>query len=315
LTKGIEAADQVRKIIYNFEGSDVQSWIYVEEARLVTLTFTEFIMEIKKKFLPTSWEDKLVDKQIGLQGEDNFLTWVMKVRNANAELQAAQSGCHIANDKLCAHFIPRLSTALKLAYKTKCKELDTVKDLNEWIEQVQLLDNKCCKMRASWLKMVMAQPKTSRKNGNIGMTRPMMRGGNNNKTASSSSVIPRLTDDKRKLLDEHQGCYKCCSFYAGHFARDCTCERPSLDACKNVTVANATKAKAAFERKKSTMVAAVFNVDGCDSDLEGFGMGKNDKYVPSSEFPSHLWWSCYVDAANGCSSSPIETLIDHGCPQ
>jgi hypothetical protein len=56
---------------------------------LVTLTFTEFITEIKKKFLLTSWEDKLVDKQIGLQGEDNFLTWVMKVRNANAELQAA----------------------------------------------------------------------------------------------------------------------------------------------------------------------------------------------------------------------------------
>jgi hypothetical protein len=61
-----------------------------------------------------------------------------------------------------------------------------------------------------------------------------------------------------------------------------------LDACKNVTVANATKAKAAFERKKSTMVATVFDVAGSDSDLKGFGMGENDKYVPSSKFPSHL---------------------------
>jgi hypothetical protein len=47
------------------------------------------------------------------------------------------------NDKLCAHFIPRHSTALKLAYKMKRKDLNTVTDLKEWIEWVQLLDDEC----------------------------------------------------------------------------------------------------------------------------------------------------------------------------
>jgi hypothetical protein len=78
--KGVDAADQVGKIIYNFEGNDIQGWIYAEEARLVELAFADFITELKKKFLPASWEDELVEEQISLQGEDNFLTWVAKIR-------------------------------------------------------------------------------------------------------------------------------------------------------------------------------------------------------------------------------------------
>jgi hypothetical protein len=79
LMKGIDAANHVGKIIYNFESSAVQSWILAEEDRLV-------------------WEDNLVQDQIAIQGSVNFLTWVNKVRNANDELKAAKSPYHIPEE-------------------------------------------------------------------------------------------------------------------------------------------------------------------------------------------------------------------------
>jgi hypothetical protein len=80
-----------------------------------------------------------------------------------------------------------------------------------------------------------------------------------------------------------------------------------------VTAANAAKMKKEFEKKKGNIIAAVFNdLEGEDSDLDVFGPGENSEYVPPTSLPTHLWWPCYVDAANGCSSSPVKTLIDHG---
>ena len=72
--KDIAANNWVGKIIYNFESSAVQSWISADEAHLISLTF--LLVELKKKFLPRSWEDKLVQDQITMQGSTNLPTWV-----------------------------------------------------------------------------------------------------------------------------------------------------------------------------------------------------------------------------------------------
>jgi hypothetical protein len=58
--KDIATNDRVGKIIYDFESSAVQSWVSADEARLISLTFPAFLVEVKKKFLPRSWEDELV---------------------------------------------------------------------------------------------------------------------------------------------------------------------------------------------------------------------------------------------------------------
>jgi hypothetical protein len=203
-TKGVSAADQVGKIIYNFEGNNIQGWIYAEEARLIELMFAEFITELKKKFLLTSWEDKLVEEQISLQGEKNFLTWVAKVRNTNSKLQSAGSGYHIPTDKLRVHFVLRLGSALKLAYKAKRRDLDMIADLDEWIEHVQLLDQECREMRATWLKLAMAQGKTASRPGTSNGGGRYAKGSNsNNESAGPSTSIPRLTEEEQKLLDDH----------------------------------------------------------------------------------------------------------------
>ncbi|KAF8231793.1 hypothetical protein L208DRAFT_1275653, partial [Tricholoma matsutake] len=57
--KSIAEADCVMSIIYNFEGSGIQSWINANQARLLALSFPQFLLEFKKKFLPRNWQDDL----------------------------------------------------------------------------------------------------------------------------------------------------------------------------------------------------------------------------------------------------------------
>lgn len=111
--KDVAAADRVGKVIYNFESATIQSWISAQEAQLIALQFPKFLVSLKKKFLPRTWEDDLVQEQIVLQGPMNLLTWVSKVRNANDKLKVANSPYHIPDDRFRLHLLPRLSYGMK----------------------------------------------------------------------------------------------------------------------------------------------------------------------------------------------------------
>lgn len=77
-----------------------------------------------------------------MQGLTPFLTWTELVCEANSELGITQSGYHIEENKLHAHFVPWLSPALKTSYDTNNthQDLDKIVDIDTWIEHVHLLD-------------------------------------------------------------------------------------------------------------------------------------------------------------------------------
>lgn len=58
--KGTPADECIGKIIYNFKSAEIQTWVYAEEACLTALDFPAFVVELKKKFLPQTWECSLV---------------------------------------------------------------------------------------------------------------------------------------------------------------------------------------------------------------------------------------------------------------
>jgi hypothetical protein len=328
--KGIDAAECVGKIIYNFESSAVQSWILAEEDRLIALTFPEFLITFKKKFLPRTWEDDLVQDQIAIQGSVNFLTWVNKVRNANDELKAAKSPYHIPEDRFRLHLLPRLSDGLKRLYKANNGvapgatkgTLDAISDFDDWLERLQLLELDLQAARGSgWVAH-------ATKAGNVLRDSSVPNTPNNVSTSthaySSSTPLVPLTDAEKDLLKLHHGCFKCRVFYVEHISRNCTNPRPTAEDCKKVTPAHAAKAKVAYERKRqgTTTVAAVFeggavfeeDVSNEDSD-EFVDANETDEYVPPSlSLPPHLVWTCCIDAPATCAPTPVEALIDHGSP-
>jgi hypothetical protein len=132
-------------------------------------------------------------------------------------------------------------------------------------------------------------------------------------------ALPKLMQPEKDLLDLHQGCYKCHVFYTGHFSCTCTAEHPSLDACKRVTTAHALRAKAAFKKSTTPVIAVVFdtglNNDFVDEDF--IDSDEFNEYVPLSDLaplPEHLWWDCCIDTPFTCTSILIRALINHGAP-
>lgn len=147
--------DCVQAILYNFESSPVQSWINANHECLSTSTFLAFILEFKKNFLPRTWQDTLVASQIVMQSTTPFLTWTKSVCEANVELNITGSEYHIAENKLQSHFVPRLSPSLKLSYDAQNTHgnLDSITNLDEWIERVHLLDAEIDRKCQEWLKI------------------------------------------------------------------------------------------------------------------------------------------------------------------
>lgn len=87
-------------------------------------------------------KDDLVATQIMMQSSQSFLTWTESVYEVNAELVIAGSDYHITEDKLRAHFVPHLAPALKTLYDANNTHgtLDTINDLEGWVQRVHLLD-------------------------------------------------------------------------------------------------------------------------------------------------------------------------------
>lgn len=71
------------------------------------------------------------------------------------------------------------------------------------------------------------------------------------------------------------------------------------EACKNVTLIEALKAKAAFEVNGTMVVAGIFET----KDDDNFEMSEDEvsEYVTKSlSLPHHLWWDCCIDAPLTC---------------
>lgn len=220
---------------------------------------------------------------------------------------------HIEEDKLQAHFVPWLCPALKFSYDANNThgDLDKIIDFNSWIGRVHLLDVELNNKQNEWVKAmkVTAAPKTglqqlmSMNNSNIGVKDMALTVGMT--SMNSSTFIAKLTTVKHDLLKAHHGCFHCRQFYVNHYLVDCPLGKnghPSTDACKKVTITEALKAKAAYEKAESTnlAVAAVFMEDS-NSSFE-MVVDKATEHIPQPfSLPSHLWWDCCISMPLTCA--------------
>ncbi|KAF8220372.1 hypothetical protein L208DRAFT_1221180, partial [Tricholoma matsutake] len=294
--KKLPEDEQVLSIIYNFESLAVQVWITTHHDCLIALMFVEFFTEFKNKFLPANWKDDLVTMQITMQSSQAFLTWMENVHEANAELAIAGSDYYIAKDKLRTHFnLNKHEEWLKIAQASACANTKNTASRGG--------NNQIANAGSAG----MAAASTSN------ITTP---GVLTNTTNTQQPATLKLTQTEHDLLRTHHGCFHCRLFYAGHFTLDCplgTNERPTQEACKNITTAAALKAKAAFEAKGSGFAATVFEEE---EDSNEFDMTEEEvnEYVLNLSLPSHMWWECCIDTPMTCALTPIRALIDHGSP-
>ena len=91
-------------------------------------------------------------------------------------------------------------------------------------------------------------------------------------TESTRRFVPKLTDSKKNLLKDNEGCFKCCRFFVSHRSKDCPNKFPEPGNYKTLTIKDVDAAKRT--RKGKAVAAVTINDDNSD-----------DKPGPSSANP------------------------------
>ncbi|KAH9041461.1 hypothetical protein EDB83DRAFT_2318210 [Lactarius deliciosus] len=87
----------------------------------------------------------------------------------------------------------------------------------------------------------------------------------NTSNTTANVFPPKLTDEERRLLREHEGCFKCRVFYAGHRADKCTASL-SGENYQTLTVQDALKAKPGT--KNNTRAAPIAAMSNTPSNID-----------------------------------------------
>ena len=92
--------------------------------------------------------------------------------------------------------------------------------------------------------------------------------------------MPRLSDEEKKILSDHDGCFKCRRPYAGHHTRECPSGFP--EKYERVTTAMAEAVR--DSRNRVHHVAAVLDAVRLDEDLPSAVLGTSSEESDDSDF-------------------------------
>ena len=271
IAKDIDDDDKVKKILGGFKDVHIRDWISSDRERLLKLEYSAFMEELRLNYLPADWEDNVRTEILGMKmGKDvKFWDWCQEIRALNIVLRGTAS--HL-NDSALRN---QLEAALEPSLRVYCShlKLGKVTVLKDWITAVKEADEKLnddCK-RSREIFREEAERRAAK--------RPALsnhsRAGNTEARASSSGNMdsgqtkrcPKLEPDERKLLIQHNGCFKCRRFDQSHGANNCPHGFPDGKSYRKVTatcdcVGNAPKKNGKPSTSgKSKAVAAVTNKD------------------------------------------------------
>ena len=308
---GIKEDQKVLRLLGCFANPLIRDWIAGKRSELSALTFPDFMKAVRKRWLPSNWEEATKTKMLSYRLEpdkEKFENWVVKIQKLNVALRGTTSYCD--DDELRTQLALNIDPELR----SKASKTGPHKDLSSWIEAVTEIDRE-------------RQQDKKRLNDHL---ENFMRSHKRPFNSSSSPYPPRLTEEERRLLQEHDGCFKCRTFYAGHRQGTCT-TTVSGKGYKPLTAQDALRAKAQKNTRRSTtvgvvsdattptpaespnLVAAVF--PDFDDDEEISFSDANDDSLPSVSVPpplkcKHLTWKCSLTGPTG--SFPVRALVDSG---
>jgi hypothetical protein len=332
--KEVVAEKQVRKILSSFKDSCISDWIANEHERLLELSFTEFMSEIRDGYLDRDWEDSTRRELLVMfQNNTSFRDYSVRVQGKNSLLLGTDS--HLGDDKLRHRIEAGMNE--RLAKRCKAEKVNKVVDFKDWLAKVKRVDDGLQDDRREWEAMARNSHETSRKT-NV-LAEPSCR---YNTQPSSSNVnnrvlLPKLTENERTLLSSNDGCFKCRTFFADHRSSTCKGDFPNPVGYKSLTQGDVDKAKKSLNSKK---VAAIFPaldtpdeniftpthpvaaIIGTSSqpyayqavnassvlDTEG-DTGSDEDEVCRSQ---HLLWNCSIFSTHDAFPVNISALIDNG---
>lgn len=216
--KHIDDDDKVSMIIYNLLSPGMVSWVKVKGAHLSDLSWADFMAEFKFKWLPRGWEREITNKVIAFQKPtESFWDWQNELRANNNLIFGLHE--HVAENDLRQHLYARLHDELQLQYiaHDKKDELTNIEDIDEWIDEVQQLDEGLMRekrrLNRLWMEAAAGRsfgPGAALQNKtNSTSLDHTSRNMSTKPTTPASTYVSKLTDDERHIIAAHKGCNKC----------------------------------------------------------------------------------------------------------
>ncbi|KAH9015035.1 hypothetical protein EDB83DRAFT_2529122 [Lactarius deliciosus] len=318
---GVPNDTKVTRIIGCFENSLIYDWAQEDSERLIKLSFTEFMKEFREQWLPANWEQNVRTEMLNsrLDPSQKFDTWAAQILSYNVSLRNTKS--HMTDDQLRTQLETALDEELRII--TTDENINTETDLRKWMAKIRNVDNRRQNERKRMADFW--ETKNRAKRQNIGSRFPPLpdrnssiRGNTPSTNPQAGLYPPKLTDDERRLLHDHEGCLKCRVFYAGHRADKCTTTLSGKD-YKQHTLQDALRAKSTKPSTRPTpiasitetsmtngadLVAAVFPMSSAvasDSSTEHSETSLASVRVPPPLKERHLTWLCEL-------TNPIDHL-------
>ena len=345
----ISASEQVSGIIYTIRVTRMRPWLRSNHARLCALSFDDFVMEIKRKWLKSDWKDDLVKRVKNDQPSGvDLLDWVTKLIEANESI-GLEHPEFVDDRRFKSHVEARMSDKLRREYCYRDGEQKTLSGMDDtelWINTIREIEDHLSSERKRWISALVQH--INENCPGPGPSRPVPPSLSAPPAAASPgprlhsgevwyNILP-LTDEQRDLLRANRGCFKCHKFFAGHFRINCPATRPTQDAVMNCSADGLQRAlqnrnssstpTASSSQILTTTIAAVLHEFSDDEDPVFY-----DECIPCATplpqppspfsipfpFPSpppshHIWWSCLIDAPFTCAPTDICALIDTGSP-
>jgi hypothetical protein len=332
--KEVAPDKQVRKILSCFKDSRITDWIANERERLLTLSFTEFMSELRDGYLDKDWEEGTCRELLGmLQHSSSFCDYTVRVQARNSLLVATDS--HLPDEKLRHQLEAGMNE--RLSKRCKTEKVNKVVKFRDWLAEVKRVDDALQDDRCEWEAM----SKNNRDNGrktNI-LAEPSRRYNTQYPSTSTTTCIllPKLTESERKLLSDNDGCFKCRTFFADHRSPACKADFPNPVSYKPLTQSNVDKAKKSRNNKNVSAilpsldnsdenifvpthpVAAIvgtsshpyaYQAPNATSVIESKGGSDSNKDEVCQS--SHLFWNCSTFSANNPFPVATSALIDNG---
>ena len=323
---GLTEELRVTRILSCFHGSVVCDWAASNFKALAELDFPEFIATFRKRFLPKDWENSVI-KQIRSACLDptkvRFETWAHRLQKLNVTLRGTAS--HLDEMQLRAQLAGGLDSELR-----QLVTYDKANDITELVPWMHKLTTIDCKRQTDKKRRIEEMETLLRANKHPNTAQGSSGQPSQHRTANkdnSDNTFPlRLTPEERKLLQDHEGCFKCRKFYAGHRLSECTVILSSVG-YKTLTAADAARALKAHQKAngitnsanmtsdatlQEDLVAAIFPDNLGLLDGDDFN-DASDQSIMSVSAPlkcEHLLWNCTLNGPKG--SHTVTALIDSG---
>lgn len=136
--KGYAAKDQVCKILGGLQGPQVREWFTADRARIQTLSFQEFMAELRAEFLDSNWQDIAEQELLSMvQGDSTFKEFARQLEVANTKLMGTSA--HLPKERARQQLIAGLSPALRRHVNNSKAGEQT--DYKKWKEIIRAIDD------------------------------------------------------------------------------------------------------------------------------------------------------------------------------